>query len=519
MCTSLFHNLYRIQHAMQTSSDPATLSDLLAALPDTAGDEDTLRIHALLQGITAIASARQTDIVAEALVRAMQRVLQATLVCLWRWSALENDLSLWMQVSNEEVALPLPGLRNLAAHALEQSRPVQGPDGHRPHPLMQWPIWRQEQPWGVLQTLSDRPLQHADLAAGELLVQQAILAFDRLEDQRHLRRRAAMLEQLQQITMQLTASLDLNEVLSQILQSVDVLLQGNLESAHIFLYDGETLRFEAARFRGRKQHAPVTRPRPDGLTREVIRQGRAVVILNAALDPRFAHVPGVGSVAGLPLKIGDRIVGVMNVLHRHRQAFDMETLQILHLLADQAAIAIENARLHRMVTGQALTDQLTSLPNRRALDVRLSEEINRAERYGGQFCLMMLDLNGFKRINDRFGHPVGDRVLRQIAARLRQALRESDFLARYGGDEFAVILPQTDLQAARKVARKMSDLLSGTPVDLPDESPTLITLGIGVAAFPQHGRTAEDLLRAADSALYVAKDHPQQNIQTFDAAA
>lgn len=515
--------LLRIQNATMLEADKEALREWLQQQPQLQlqGDDSSQGVL-LLAGLTAIGGAADADTIADVLLHSAIRLLNADQGYLWRYVEAEHSLSLWMRVAEGHTdPLSFQALRELAESMLSApQKPTALTDyPHAVDPsstLWQWPVCYQERVLGVLQLEVRQAVEEVQPALVQVLSRQAAIALMRVKEVQHLRRRASMLETLRQITLTMTASLELSEVLSHILESVDRLLQGNLENAHIFLHEDGQLHFGAARFRGRPQHEPFTTPRPDGLTARVARQGRPIVVLNTASDPLFAPWPAWrGSILGLPLKIGERVVGVMNIAHRYPNAFGTEELQMLQLLADQAAIAIENARLHRLVTDQAVTDELTRLPNRRALDARLEEEIQRARRYGGHFSVMMLDLNGFKHINDHFGHPVGDRVLRQIAARMRRALRESDFLARYGGDEFAIILPQSDAEAARAVARKISDTISGTPLDLPDSSSTLLTLGIGVACYPQHGETAAELLRAADSALYVAKDHPQQNIHTF----
>jgi diguanylate cyclase (GGDEF)-like protein len=185
-------------------------------------------------------------------------------------------------------------------------------------------------------------------------------------------------------------------------------------------------------------------------------------------------------------------------------AFDDEAEQLAHWLAAQASIAIENERLHRTVKRQAITDELTQLANRRRFTETLSVEVRRAERFGDPLTLVLADIDDFKQINDRYGHAAGDEVLRRFADVLRENVRDFDLPVRYGGEEFAVLLPETGLDGGEQLARRLQSALIRLrlPEITGDRPP--VTASFGVAAFPAAG-SAEDLLSAADSALYRAK--------------
>jgi len=168
-------------------------------------------------------------------------------------------------------------------------------------------------------------------------------------------------------------------------------------------------------------------------------------------------------------------------------------------------VAISNASLHQLVSRQAYSDTLTGLPNRRALDERLEGEIEHARRTGFSFTVIMMDLDGFKQVNDTYGHDFGDQVLRALFTYLANGLRSTDFLARYGGDELTLILSQTDLSAARMVTDKILEKLAMFKFPTPDGATLKLGLSGGIAVYPIHAMTAPDLLRAADAALYGAK--------------
>src|SRR5215213_1832107 len=184
--------------------------------------------------------------------------------------------------------------------------------------------------------------------------------------------------------------------------------------------------------------------------------------------------------------------------------FDEEERMTAASLAGQAVVALENARLHRMVERQALVDGLTGLANRRQADEALASEIARTERLGGPVGLILADVDDFKAVNDRFGHPTGDIVLRDLAETLRENVREIDTAARWGGEEFALILPGTDLEGAAQVAERIRAALAEREILSVDGAPLHVTASFGVAT-SNPTTTVQQLVEAADEALYRAK--------------
>jgi diguanylate cyclase (GGDEF)-like protein len=184
--------------------------------------------------------------------------------------------------------------------------------------------------------------------------------------------------------------------------------------------------------------------------------------------------------------------------------FGDQSRELALWLGSQAAIALENVRLHRLVARQASTDGLTELANRREFEESLANEISRAERFGGSLALILADLDNFKQVNDRFGHQAGDEVLKAFADILRETVRDIDVAARYGGEEFAVLLPQTDVDGAERLAERLRGAVETSPLAEAQGRPVVVTSSFGVAAFPEAG-TPASLFGAADEALYRAK--------------
>jgi diguanylate cyclase (GGDEF)-like protein len=182
-------------------------------------------------------------------------------------------------------------------------------------------------------------------------------------------------------------------------------------------------------------------------------------------------------------------------------------------LGAQAVIALDNARLHRIVERQARIDGLTGLANRRACEDQLAVELARAERFGGPVAVVITDLDDFKEINDRFGHPAGDVVLREFARTLEDAIRDVDLAARWGGEEFVLLLPGTDLDGGAQVADRVRRALEGRLVLAADGQPIPVTASFGVAAYPAEP-SSQALLVAADDALYEAKRAGKNRVAT-----
>jgi diguanylate cyclase (GGDEF)-like protein len=173
-------------------------------------------------------------------------------------------------------------------------------------------------------------------------------------------------------------------------------------------------------------------------------------------------------------------------------------------LASHAVVALDNARLHRIVERQALVDGLTGLPNRRQCEETLEDEFARVERFGGSLAVVVADLDWFKDVNDRHGHPTGDAVLREVAVLLEETVRDVDLAGRWGGEEFVLVLPGTDLTGGVQLAERIRVALAGRTVLAVDGSPIPVTASFGVAAIPP-AKTASELFAAADAAMYQAK--------------
>jgi diguanylate cyclase (GGDEF)-like protein len=247
---------------------------------------------------------------------------------------------------------------------------------------------------------------------------------------------------------------------------------------------------------------------PEGL---ILHDQNYVLIPDVQRDSRTSPIQGLiaqekfRAYAVFALTALDGSLGALSLYWDHPHAISSEEVDVGCLFAQRAGVLIHNVRLYEQISVESLTDVLTSLPNRRYIDQRLAEESLRSDRYGHPYVLLMIDLDGFKTINDCFGHPIGDSVLQQIAEALQRVLRSTDVLTRYGGDEFAVILPETSLEEAVVVAEKLKAALASTKLHLPHDTQRYVSACMGIAAYPLDANKCVDLVHVADKRMYDAK--------------
>ena len=210
----------------------------------------------------------------------------------------------------------------------------------------------------------------------------------------------------------------------------------------------------------------------------------------------------------------DRTIGVVHLVSEITHTWTEDTCHWIEALVNVAAPMIGHLQHLERAKRRALIDELTGTYNRRFLEEALAKLVVPDDRRRGQvLSLLVIDLDHFKKVNDTYGHQVGDQVLKAVAAAIHRALKESDVLARYGGEEFVVVLPRTDTAGAMAVGERLRTAVAGLSLrKLAPASPDRITISVGVASYPIHATTVPDLIRMADEALYQAKSQGRNRV-------
>ncbi|HJW75099.1 MAG TPA: diguanylate cyclase [Thermoleophilia bacterium] len=395
------------------------------------------------------------------------------------------------------------------------------------------PLVFRGEPVGLLvlfETGAERHFTPVELDLAQALGEQAAAAIQNARLYRREETRRRSLVGLLEASRTMTSSLDLREVVERLESEVTGMFSGKVCDVEVRVRsaEGRFLPFRLAMQDEGERDLPAEVPPPHRVVAEALVAGAAR--------------QGAGEAAGrlaVPLRVRDEVEGYIEVVDSAARRFVDDEVEVVQILANQAAVALENGRLFETFKLQAITDGLTGLYNHRYFYERLEGEVAKSIRYGPPLSLLMLDLDDFKAFNDRYGHPAGDQVLRDIADILRRQLRRDiDVAARYGGEEFAIILPSTPLAGAQTVGDRLQRQLSALETGDDDGAESIgerlrahvadarfegaagqgaetITVSIGVATFPGSAGDAEGLVRAADKALYLAKRLGKNRVEVF----
>src|SRR5580692_2519636 len=250
-----------------------------------------------------------------------------------------------------------------------------------------------------------------------------------------------------------------------------------------------------------------------GILGRVARTGESALVQTTGEENLQGVLPDSRSVLCIPITYGETLLGVLNVESRQEDAFSPEDVLIMNTLADLLATALHNSFVFQKLQQTAITDGLTGIKTRRFFWEALSSEWKRASRSGRPFSVVLIDLDKFKDVNDTLGHLEGDLVLARVGRLLEQKCRQSNVVARYGGDEFIILMPETGIEQSQVLAERLRLWLATDPM-LEEHH---ITGSFGVASFPVHGFAMEDLIRVADAGMYVSKHAGGNQVSTSDA--
>ncbi len=370
------------------------------------------------------------------------------------------------------------------------------------------PIAKGSQAIGLLSVQSYSFIEYTDRDQGllEAIATQAATAIENVHLYEETRRTRDELTVLYESVKTISSSsLELQAVLESLVQ---VTCRGfGYEYGAIFLVDDRTGDMEAKATYGYSAQIRGTRiPAGNGVVGWVQRTGEALIVPDVREDARYVGFSEmIASEIAVPLITKGKVIGVFKVESTRLHAFGPRDLKILSALAGYAIIAIENARLFEQTKQLAITDGLTELYNHRHFYEALDRMLERCNHDGQPLALIMLEIDNFKWYNDTYGHRQGDEVIRTVADLLRRGGRPSDLVARYGGDEFMIILPNNTKDAAHEIAERIRRMVEAYPFTLGDDLITSVTLSVGIAATPEDGSGVAALIDAVDRAQYAAK--------------
>jgi diguanylate cyclase (GGDEF)-like protein len=379
------------------------------------------------------------------------------------------------------------------------------------------PIALGDQRRGVLMVnrSKERPYSPHDTATLTRLATQVALAVRNAQLYTAAHERAARLEILNETGRALGAEIDLDRLLTVAWRQLGRVAR--IDGCWLALWNeaANVLDYRLYGEDGVRRPEWETPLAPDegkGLAGAVLQEGTPIRVADYGAECRRRGLIPSGSAEshpdfawlGIPLLVNGRTIGATAVW-RWEQPFNEEEAAALETLSGQIAAALENARLYQEARQLARTDPLTGLCNHRSMHERLDEELTRAARYKHPLAVVMLDLDNFKHFNDTYGHPAGDKILCLVAAALRAAARFTDILGRYGGDEFMLVLPETNLGGALALVERAREWLSQAPRALPESTNIPVTVSAGIAVYPNDTSVRQDLIALADQALYVSK--------------
>lgn len=308
-----------------------------------------------------------------------------------------------------------------------------------------------------------------------------------------------------ELSQDLGASLSLGETLSVF--SVKLKRLVPYDSIAIFIRREDELIPEHVSGDNFRLFASLRIPVGEGVSGWVAQNRKPIINGNPTVEPGYASEGGkynvLRSALSVPLEGLDGIVGVLTLYKAEKDAFSADHLRILLAVSSKMALSIENALKYQQAESSATTDYLTGLPNARSLFLQLDRELARCKRSKQSLTVMVCDMDGFKQINDRFGHLEGNRVLRIFAQRLKESCREYDYVARMGGDEFVVVAPGLTQDAARAKVLLLREMATKAGYEVCRED--ILSLSVGQAIYPDNGRDAEELLAEADRRMYLEK--------------
>jgi diguanylate cyclase (GGDEF)-like protein len=316
----------------------------------------------------------------------------------------------------------------------------------------------------------------------------------------------------------LTSSLNLDSILQTIMEKMAEFFRPDTWSLLMVDEQKDELYFAIAIGDAAETLKTVRMRMGEGIAGWVARNGESLIVPDVYNDPRFAKRVDeytkwkTRSIICVPLQSKHRVLGVIQLINCAMESFGEQEMFFLHALCDYAAIAIDNARAVEKIQELTITDDCTGLYNARHLYKTLEAEVYRSARFGYEFSVIFMDLDHFKTVNDTYGHLVGSKLLQEIGFKVKSQLRLIDYAFRYGGDEFVILLPQTDKNSALVVAKRLQEMMRRTQFLSDDALNLNIRCSMGLATYPEDAKSSHEIIRQADEMMYMVKNSSRDNI-------
>ena len=333
------------------------------------------------------------------------------------------------------------------------------------------------------------------------------LALEKFQAMDEAKRRADTSESLRKVGIAAAEQTELKQAVNYVLEQLKQMVP--YDSASVQLRDEDELYIIGGQGWGNEQEVidlrfPIPGDNPNSI---VIERGSSFYLPDAGeVYPQFKQPPHnhIRSWLGIPLLVQDKVIGLLAIDSAEPNDFSEQEIMIATEFANQVAVTLENARILKETQTQAVTDPLTGVSNRRGLIEAGKAEFSKTQNTNRPFSAIMIDLDYFKSINDTYGHAVGDLVLREFAKRCKSCIREIDYIGRYGGEEFIILLPDAHMKASMNIAERLRSAITKKPIQI-DDKEISITASLGVACRDESSTTLETLIAQADQALYIAK--------------
>ncbi len=337
--------------------------------------------------------------------------------------------------------------------------------------------------------------------------------------QAELEQKSKELSSVLDVTSLLSSSPDFSKAINKIMERTRAMV--NAQTWAIFLVDepSGTLVFNAAKGVSPGRDARFRLKPGEGIAGWAMQAMEPKVVHDVSRERRFTNsvdaATGIKSksVMAVPISVKGRLLGVAELINKENSVgFTAEDVGMVKMLMNQTALAVERSELYQRMEDLVITDDLTKLFNLRYLDRTLEVELERATRYNLSVSLIFMDIDYFKNVNDRYGHLMGSKLLVEVSQLLLKGLRKVDIVARYGGDEFVIVLPQTGIAAAKMIADRLRKAIEKHTFLKSENLDLRLTASFGIACYPEHASTQEDLLRLADEAMYRVKYHTRNDV-------